>query len=285
MTKDNSSRSSAAGSTHATPPRENGLEAPAREPQQSDEAAPNKSRSASLAADPSKSIEPDAPAVCAAESQPMTASNSNSSSPSAIEGAGSGMGAAAPYGTRSRNRTGASRPNYAEDKEIDTEFEITASSKEGRKAARGGDFAPAATTDPGRVANNARKNHVIEPDHTAAVQSHYKDPIPGTSTFSANLITSAAAVGQSSKKRKANGPPATNNLQPQTHFTTQGTLPAVTRRANNAVQAFNGSRETNMLSFDDCGSRLRDKKLFADDGTVLEVNGESKKLRKAVLLG
>jgi hypothetical protein len=30
-----------------------------------------------------------------------------------------------------------------------------------------------------------------------------------------------------------------------------------------------------MLSFDNCGSRLNDKKLFADDGTVLEVNGKS----------
>jgi len=29
-----------------------------------------------------------------------------------------------------------------------------------------------------------------------------------------------------------------------------------------------------MLSFEDCGGRLNGKKLVADDGTVLEVNGK-----------
>jgi hypothetical protein len=273
MTKDNSGRSSTAGSTHAPSPRENGLEVPARESQQSDEAAPNMSRSTSLNADQSKSADIGAPIVRAAESQPMTASNSTSSNPSANDGVGSGTGGAAPYGTRSRNRTGTNRPNYAEDKEFDVDFEVAGSSKEGRKAARGADTAPATTVDGGRSANNTRKNQGPEADQTVAGQSHYKDPIPGTSTFSANPGPSAPA-GQSSKKRKANGQPATNGLQPHMQISNQGTVPAVTRRASIAAQGLAGSRETNMLSFDDCGSRLKDNKLFADDGTVLEVNGE-----------
>ena len=273
MTKDNSGRSSTAGSTHAPSPRENGLEVPAREPQQSDEAAPNMPRSTSLIADQSKSADMDASVLRAAESQPMTASNSTSSNPSANDGVGSGTGAATPYGTRSRNRTGTSRPNYAEDKELDTEFEVAASSKEGRKATRGADPTLVMTLDPGRSANNARKNQGPEVDQIVAVQNHYKEPIPGTSTFSANPTTTAPA-GQPSKKRKANGPPATNGLQPQMQIPNQGTVSAVTRRASIAAQGLVGSRETNMLSFDDCGSRLKDKKLFADDGTVLEVNGE-----------
>lgn len=284
MAKDNSGQSSAVGSTHATSPRENGLEVPAQEAQQPDEAAPNMSRSTSSNANQSKPPDADAQAAPVAESQPMTASNSNSSNPSAIDGVGSATGPAAPYGTRSRNRTGTSRPNYAEDKELDAEFEVATSSKEGRKANRGADLAPATPADAGRSANNARKIQGSEADQIVSGQGHYKEPIPGTSTFSANLTTSAP-TGQPSKKRKANGIPATNNLQPQMLNANNGTIPAVTRRASIAALGLVGTRETNMLSFDDCGSRLNDKKLVADDGTVLEVNGELIELHESVSLG
>jgi hypothetical protein len=283
MTKDNSGRSSVAGSTHATSPRENGLEVSAQEAQQPDDAAPNGSHSTSSNVNQSKPGDADAPVAPVAESQPMTATNSNSSNLSAIDGGGSGTGPAAPYGTRSRNRTGTSRPNYAEDKELDAEFEVATSSKEGRKTNRGADSAPSMTTDAGKSANNARKNQGPEADQTVAAQGHYKESIPGTSTFSANPTTSGP-TGQPSKKRKANGTPATSNLQSQMLIVNNGTVPAVTRRASLAQQGILGSRETNMLSFDDCGSRLKDKKLVADDGTVLEVNGESRETHEAVIM-
>src|SRR4051812_47392136 len=58
-------------------------------------------------------------------SDPGPASASNSASPqpmdrlsSAASKDGAG-GTASPYGTRSRNRNGGARPNYAEDKDID----------------------------------------------------------------------------------------------------------------------------------------------------------------------
>jgi hypothetical protein len=276
MTKDNSGHSSTACSTHAPSPRENGLEVPEQDARQPDEATPNMSRSPSSIAFQSKPANADTLVAPAAESQPMTASNSNSSNPSAIDGVGNGTGPA-PYGTRSRNRTGTSRPNYAEDKELDAEFEITVSSKEGRKATRGADPSPSTTVDPGRSVNNARKPQAAESDQVLGGQGHYKEPIPGTSTFSANPITNVS-TGQPSKKRKANGTPATSSLQPQMPIPNHGTVPAITRRASIAAQGLAGSRETNMLSFDDCGSRLKDKKLFADDGTVLEVNGETNEL-------
>ncbi|KLU82064.1 hypothetical protein MAPG_01143 [Magnaporthiopsis poae ATCC 64411] len=59
----------------------------------------------------------------AATSEPMAKSNSSGSNPpSTKDAAGS---TASPYGTRSRNRNGSSRPNYAEDKDIDMEiFEL-----------------------------------------------------------------------------------------------------------------------------------------------------------------
>ncbi|KAG0650609.1 SANT domain-containing 2 [Hyphodiscus hymeniophilus] len=266
MTKDNSRRSSAAGSTHSPSPRENGLEVPAQETQQSSEANPNMSRSASSNRNQSNLIQPDTPVAPAAESQPMTASNSNSSNPPAVDGVESGLGLAAPYGTRSRNRTGTSRPNYAEDKELDAEFEVAAPSKEGSKGTRGADPVSATNGDGGRSGNNTRKSQISDSDHTAGL---HKEPIPGTSTFSA-IPATTAPTGQPSKKRKANGAPATNNLQPQIPVSINGTVPTVTRRASVAAQGF---RDTNMLSFDDCRNRLdKDKRLIADDGTVLEVN-------------
>ena len=278
MTNDNSGRSSVAGSAHATSPKENELDVPAQEAQQADAAAPDMSPSTISNTNQSNQIDTDAPVAPAAESQPMTASNSNSSNPSAIDGLGSGTGLAAPYGTRSRNRTGTSRPNYAEDKELDVEFEIAASSKEGRKAIRGAaDPGLATSSDVGRAGNKNGKNQGPEPDQIVAGQPHSREPIPGTFTFSAQLTTTAPA-GQS-KKRKANGASATSHLQPQSQLPNHTTVPAVTRRASIAAQGTVALRETNMLSFDDCGSRLnKAKKLVADDGTVLEVNGKSNKL-------
>src|ERR1700709_2427937 len=57
------------------------------------------------------------------QSQPMTATGSSSSLQPPLE---NGDSAASGYGTRSRNRTGGARPNYAEDKEVDLEIEAAA---------------------------------------------------------------------------------------------------------------------------------------------------------------
>jgi hypothetical protein len=206
-----------------------------------------------------------------AESQPMTASNSTSSILSAKEAPVNGAGAAVPYGTRSRNRTGTSRPNYAEDKELDAEFDAPSSSKEanGRKVGRVGDASNA--VDTARLTGPARKIPVPEAEHTLTIQSHYREPIPGTSTFSAN----PAATGPShhSKKRKATSQTTPLQPQPQILASHLATPQAVTRRASLAAHVLTGLRDSNMLSFDDCAGRLNGKRLVADDGTVLEVNG------------
>lgn len=49
---------------------------------------------------------------------------------------------------------------------------------------------------------------------------------------------------------------------------------SIVRKTSMAAQVVAEFRESNMLSFDDCGGRLKGKKLIADDGTVLEVNGK-----------
>jgi hypothetical protein len=259
MTKDLSRRSSVTGSTHAPSPRENGN---AETPQSGDH-SPHISQSSSALPDTTKGV-PAANSTAVADSQPMTASNSTSSNPPPSD-----MGA---YGTRSRNRTG--RPNYAEDKELDTEFDMMISAKEtnGRKASRAVD---STNSDSGRAPTSTRKNAAPEVDQNLIMQNQLKESIPGTLTFSANP---SSTVGQSSKKRKAANQQstATSNLQASHQASLNGvpTPQAVTRRASMAAHIAGGFRESNMVSFDNCGSRLKAKKLVADDGTVFQVNGE-----------
>jgi hypothetical protein len=271
MIEDVPGHSSAAASISSPSLHEDGDEGAATESMSFGEAPAGIPHFPSSALELSKPADTATPTMRTAESQPMTASNSTSSIPSTKEAAPSGTGAAVPYGTRSRNRTGTSRPNYAEDKELDAEFEVSSSSKDanGRKAARAGDAGN--PTDIARSTNSTRKNPASEIEHTLTIQSHYKEPIPGTSTFSAN--PAATGSPHHSKKRKATS--STAIFQPQLQVPTH-TLPtpqAVTRRASMAAQVVAGFRDSNMLSFENCAGRPSGKKLVADDGTILEVNG------------
>jgi hypothetical protein len=270
MIIDTSGFSSAAASINSLSPREDGDEG-VLESMSSSEAPVGIPHSPSSVLESSRPAETTTSNQRTADSQPMTASNSTSSNPSTKEAASGSTGAAVPYGTRSRNRTGTSRPNYAEDKEIDAEFEIPSSSKDinGRKAARVGDVGN--VTEAPKPTNSARKIPAPEMEHTLTIQSHYKEPIPGTSTFSAN----PAATGPShySKKRKATSQPSTFQPQLQVPIQNPATPQAVTRRASMAAQVVAGFRDSNMLSFENCAGRLSGQRLVADDGTVLEVNG------------
>lgn len=264
MTKDESRRSSVSGSAHASFPPANGTDTPPQDPQQPSEPSSALPGSPLPAIEIPKPRDSDVPPAPVAESQPMTASNSSSSSPPPNNAAGKSTAEAVPYGTRSRNRTGAARPNYAEDKELDMEFEVMPPAKEpsGRKALRGADQSPASQVEAGRAANGVRRA-VIDATQSTAIQNHYKEQIPGTSTFSANLMSVApVATLPATKKRKA-----TSASQSQSHTPMYG--------SSNTGQGLADYRVSNMLSFDNSGARLKDKKLVADDGTVLEANGKS----------
>ncbi|KAH8591328.1 hypothetical protein B0O99DRAFT_519614 [Bisporella sp. PMI_857] len=198
------------------------------------------------------------------QSQPMTASNSTSSNPTTEVASG----VAAMYGTRSR-RTTTARPNYAEDKEVDLDFEVASTTKDtkGRKSTKGAvDLGPTDRMDFVPTPPPAQNGTPVE-DLIISMPSHYPTPIPGTSTFSSKP--------PSSKKRKtASQSNPTENFRPY-QPPTQAALqppPPNTRRASHAAEVISGIRETNMLSFDGCNYRVKDKKLVADDGTVLGVN-------------
>jgi hypothetical protein len=203
----------------------------------------------------------------AAESQPMTASSSSSSHMN-MQDPINAVIAAASYGTRSRNRTGGSRPNYAEDQDKDLDFEITAS-------------APKTTTSKRNAAKSEDALTMVfstHETHTALANADKptakngtregKDGLPGMSSFSANPSTNGAGVTTSSKKRKQPGSNVTNGLPTVTshHKSTRGTT---------NTGGSNVASVTNMMSFDNCKGQLVNGKLKADDGTVLSVNGMS----------
>lgn len=206
--------------------------------------------------------------VRTAVSQPMTASTSSSSNPSLKDAT---TGTASPYGTRSRNRAGVSRPNYAEDRETEMEFEVQpAGEDDTRKAVRAG--AGDSRSTPAQEPVTIRRG--LQTDHNTNGQIVTKDHIPGTSTFSASPVAFTAT--QPSKKRKANGQPvpsSSNTLLPIINSASSGSQ-MNTRRASIAIQSVTGFRESNMLSFENCAGRLKDGKLVADDGTTLGVNGK-----------
>ncbi|CAI4216562.1 unnamed protein product [Parascedosporium putredinis] len=69
-----------------------------------------------------------------------------------------------PYGTRSRNRTGNARPNYAEDKDMDLDYEYLPPKKENelKKSTRQNNPSPAAPVEALRPGGSSRKSGVDE---------------------------------------------------------------------------------------------------------------------------
>lgn len=186
----------------------------------------------------------------------MTTNNS----PEAVADAASSS-AAAPYGTRSRGRN-APRPNYAEDRDIDMDFEA----------------APAKTAkrNSGVSLNNVSKS---DGEKTSPAQSRKsltngaassmaapKDSIPGTSSFSARPDDANNAGSLRKRKQPASSTPNSNSDSggnaPKRVFTAP---PGDSQR----------NYFTNMVSFETTGTRLKDDQLVSDDGTVFAVNGRS----------
>ncbi|KAF2468265.1 uncharacterized protein BDR25DRAFT_59125 [Lindgomyces ingoldianus] len=202
------------------------------------------------------------------QSQPMTATTSNSSHASAKEPKET---AAAPYGTRSRNRPGTSRPNYAED--VDMDFEMAQAPSNGNisEAPSRGFVAAEGRQSPGvggkkgsgaGQGNASWGNIGPNPKDNAANLN-----IPGTSSFSANPSGNS---GQQPKRRKNAASNATNG----NHANATAPSQASTRRANSAMIAANSTRESNMMTFLKSGSFLKDERLVADDGQAISVNDQ-----------
>lgn len=184
-----------------------------------------------------------------------------------------------PYGTRSRKRTGAARPNYAEDRETDIDDEYTGPSKmHGSPSTINVTRAPLTEngkppgTSTRRTPGTANGNTPAMMNGTTGSTPH-KDYIPGMSTFSANPNV-AIPSQPTSKKRKAPGSVPVPTPQ-QVGHSMPGGGPTVSRRASAGINTGAGAKETNLLSFDNCQGYLKNGKLKADDGTALGINGTS----------
>lgn len=191
------------------------------------------------------------------------------------------MSGPSPYGTRSRNR-GQPRPNYAEDKDMDTEMYDAYPDKkeqESKKALR--QSTNGAAEGPRTVGTGARKAASTEESKVANAPVTGKDPQTGaaatTSAAATPTATAAATTTSTSlKKRKAAAQPATNGAQAQITTASVQSSTASRRTATNATATGGpgmGFRESNMLSFEQCGAMPKDGKLIADDGTSIGKNG------------
>lgn len=176
------------------------------------------------------------------------------SSPEAVADP-AGSSAAAPYGTRSRGRN-APRPNYAEDRDMDAEFE--AAPAKGAKRNSG----VALTNIVNGSKSDSEKSSPTLPRKTltngTASNPVPKESIPGTSSFSARPDDANGAG--SIRKRKATV-----------------STPATTNAAKKIFTAAPGDSDsgyfTNMLSFEASEPILKDGHITADDGTTLGING------------
>lgn len=209
------------------------------------------------------------------ESQPMTATSSSSSMPSEQQ-ANSSMDttAASPYGTRSRNRTGNPRPNYAEDREVEMEYEWSSTKRS--HASSGPSMPNSAQSGDGdkpSVSNNRRSSATAHTapstNNKAALPSVQKDYIPGMSSFSLNPEPNAAPPAPSRKRKAPGNGPATSHTS---SAVTQTPAPGISRRTA-CVPSLKASRETNLMTFENCQGYLKNGKLKADDGTILAANG------------
>ncbi|KAL8873980.1 MAG: hypothetical protein Q9174_000634 [Haloplaca sp. 1 TL-2023] len=210
------------------------------------------------------------------ESQPMTTTSSASSIlPSQARNAMDDQGPS-PYGTRSRrNRTGNARPNYAEDREVDMDYEWAAKSNKARGSSTSASSTNAQGDENDSAGVSTRRRSLTTAVPPVAAKSigsiTPKDPLPGTSTFSVHA-ESGVTSQPPSKKRKAPGTvPAASTTVSSTSTPTASH--AVSRKPLTSSSVY-GQRTTNLLSFESSKAFLKNGELIADDGTVIAINDQ-----------
>ena len=221
-----------------------------------------KERASSAASDSLGRTPPTTAAVAqsAAQQTADTPSAESSNVPTQFDGAAD-ISDNATYGTRSRNRTGNARPNYAEDNEMD--FEYSSNNKKKQSDAAGA--ASAGPTPPD-------SKQPQEPARFVAVNSNAglskaaaaKESTPGMAT---------GGPGTISKKRKA---AAASNSQAPTPPSNNTPAPSGARKTGGlaALSATSG-RDANVMTFHKHKACLNKRsELVADDGTKLSINGE-----------
>lgn len=193
---------------------------------------------------------------------------------------------AMPYGTRSRNRTASSRPNYAEDKDIEMDmydyYPDKKDSDTGKKSSR--QVNGASNAEAPRTNGSSRKNASAGGAAAAADESKAGSSQNGAQdaksggTIHASQAASGSGTSQASRKRKAAA--SQNGTAAASTATSAAATPPATSSAakKNALAAQNQLQgltwaESNMLTFETCKGMPDNGRMVADDGTVLEANG------------
>lgn len=177
-------------------------------------------------------------------------------SPEAVADAANGSATA--YGTRSRGRN-APRPNYAEDRDLDADIDLSAPNS---KAKRNSGVALNNIVNGANIdekASSAQPRKSLTNGQNA--NGSAKDAIPGTSSFSARPED---VNGSNLRKRKQ--PASTPNSTPNSGG-------AVKKIFTTPPGDSEGGYFTNMMSFENSGPYLQDGQLIADDGTTFALNG------------
>ena len=178
-----------------------------------------------------------------------------------------------PYGTRSRNRNGNTRPNYAEDRELDMDYESNTGKKpQASLGLLSSNNAQVGETNQISTVNTRRSSLTgtgAGPGKTATTVPTLKDYIPGMSSFSLNPDVNPAPPPPSKKRKTPGG--STNASTPS--FDVPSVAGYMPPRRTTSTTAATKIRETNMLSFELCQGYLKNGKLKADDGTLLGLNG------------
>lgn len=258
-----------------------GSEVPTPNPQ-----SRNSSPSSSDPGASSKKSDPESTTAAkgASPAQPTAKASSNSSATDAKDAAGNGI---SPYGTRSRNRTGRARPNYAEDKDFDMDFDNYPDKKDdsdSKKPMKQANIPPTPSEAPRTATPSTRKPL---PNGDGAKQAATpKDPSqqPGQSHAPAPSSTSVASAAtattaQSSKKRKAGAQNGGGNANQSQTNAAQAPAASASNQRKSSGGVLTGYAESNMMSFDNCKGRPINDTLVADDGTTLAVNGKPSLMR------
>lgn len=182
---------------------------------------------------------------------------------------------AAPYGTRSRNRTSNARPNYAEDKDIDMDNYDFYRGKDGhggsKKSARQAQDAATNADALPRHGGGSRKSGTDDGRTAGLPQNGSRDHVTSKSGGGDGAGGVGGATGASQPAQSASLSGASQPSRKR-----KAAAVVATRRTSNAMQGTGPPlRETNLMTFEKCNYCPEQGRMKADDGTVLEANGKS----------
>lgn len=226
--------------------------------------------SLSRVASPALSVKANTPGVDgSAQSEPMTRLPSTSSQ---VSSKGLPAPVSSSYGTRSRNRRGGNRPNYAEDTEMDFEMANQATTRPRDPSPSSSDDEPLSPV-PHSLPESLPSAPAPAPSKRAVATSNGLNALNKEASIpSTSAVTAASTVPAPSRKRKAAAIASQNIASGNPSASTAAQMGS--KKGGIAALPMPPSRETNMVLFENCDTTLnKDGHLVSDEGVVYAPNG------------